>query len=465
MPIIVRDYSGKESRPVLIAMMIHSGVLGRIASITKGHENLFGGKWADLIAGWCLDYWRKYGKAPGKALLPIFQDWALQCKDNGAVELVESMLEGLGKEASRSEDLNEDFIVDLAARYFDGAQLNRIQGEMDEALRQKDIDQAREVLLSYKRIQLGSSGEIQVDAESIARSLLNREKNQVVIWPKDLGKFLSPHFSRDRFISFVGPEKRGKSYWLQETVWQALRQRRRVRYYVVGDMSEDEVIQRLMVRSSRRPLDAKSIKIPRDLQIIKEGADRKPKVESEVYDSGEVTLKGRILDWEKIAGKRGGLLSLQCRSAHSITAGEIENELRHLDPEDVPDVVVIDYADLLAPEPHTVKMDFRHQVNMTWALLRSISQKYHLLLVTATQAAATSYDRKLITKKDFSEDKRKNAHVTGMIGINQTAEEKVHGIYRLNWVFLRDGKWADFQVVWTAGNLAVGCPCFVSKLP
>ena len=78
--------------------------------------------------------------------------------------------------------------------------------------------------------------------------------------------------------------------------------------------------------------------------------------------------------------------------------------------------------------------------------------------------AARGYDAWVLRKKDFSEDKRKNAHVTGLIGINQTSEEKQFGIYRLNWVALRDGKWSDSQVIWTAGNLAVANPCMVSTL-
>jgi hypothetical protein len=84
--------------------------------------------------------------------------------------------------------------------------------------------------------------------------------------------------------------------------------------------------------------------------------------------------------------------------------------------------------------------------------------------VGATQAAARAYDQWLIRKGDFSEDKRKNAHVTGMIGINRTAAEKKKGIYRLNWVFLRDGVWTETQCVWTAGNLALGCPAMRSLL-
>jgi hypothetical protein len=290
---------------------------------------------------------------------------------------------------------------------------------------------------------------------------MDRERREVIVWPKDLGRFLSPHFSRGKFISFVGPEKRGKSYWLQETVWQAVRQRRRVHYYVVGDMTQDDVEDRLVVRATRRPWNNQEVQIPVSFRFEKE--KEVPKVEKRSIGNGQITLKERV----EMIGRmiRDGQLTIFYEDASSITASQIDQGLAIEKEKDrLPDVIVIDYADNLAPEPHTMKLDFRHQVRATWDILHGIARRHHLLVVTATQAAASSYDRRLITKRNFSEDKRKNGIVNGMLGINQTPLEKFRGIYRLNWVMTRETKWTDSQVVWTAGNLAVGCPCFISKL-
>jgi hypothetical protein len=32
--------------------------------------------WIETLAGWCLEYWRQYGKAPGRDIQPIFERWA-----------------------------------------------------------------------------------------------------------------------------------------------------------------------------------------------------------------------------------------------------------------------------------------------------------------------------------------------------------------------------------------------------
>jgi hypothetical protein len=79
-------------------------------------------------------------------------------------------------------------------------------------------------------------------------------------------------------------------------------------------------------------------------------------------------------------------------------------------------------------------------------------------LVTATQADAASYERQVMTKSNFSEDKRKLAHVTGMIGLNQTKEEQEKGIMRLNWIVRREAEFSEFACLNVAGCLALGRP-------
>ncbi len=122
----------------------------------------------------------------------------------------------------------------------------------------------------------------------------------------------------------------------------------------------------------------------------------------------------------------------------------------------VPDVIVIDYADILAPQDG--KADSRDQVNATWKGMRSLSQQLHCLNVTATQTDADSYDTDVIDMSNFSEDKRKRAHVTGSIGINQTDAEKEMGITRFNWIVRREWAYSKKKCVHVAGCLSIARP-------
>jgi hypothetical protein len=73
--------------------------------------------------------------------------------------------------------------------------------------------------------------------------------------------------------------------------------------------------------------------------------------------------------------------------------------------------------------------------------LRAISQERHSLVVTATQADARSYAQNTLNLSNFSEDKRKYAHVTAMYGLNQDPKgrEKMLGIMRINELVVREG--------------------------
>ena len=123
----------------------------------------------------------------------------------------------------------------------------------------------------------------------------------------------------------------------------------------------------------------------------------------------------------------------------------------------VPDVVCIDYADLLAPMYG--HMDSRDQINATWKMLRAISQIFHCLVCTATQADAQSYNGTTITRKNFSNDKRILAHATGIVGVNVADYEKKSGIRRYNWVVGREFGFSESKFVHIAGCLALANPC------
>jgi hypothetical protein len=154
---------------------------------------------------------------------------------------------------------------------------------------------------------------------------------------------------------------------------------------------------------------------------------------------------------------------MECTSNSTTTVADVRASLdEKIKGGWIPDVVVIDYADILAPEAGAKLQDFRHQTNETWKALRRLSQDYHVLVVTATQSDAASYEARLVTRKNFSEDKRKLSHVTGMVGLNQTEEEKSRGIYRLNWIVLREGVFYEARCVTSAGSLALANPAMLS---
>lgn len=472
----VRKYQASEEKTILTSMIVHSGVLGKIAAeFPPGESGPFKSRWSNLVAGWCSDYYRKHRKAPGKVIQDLFVRYAQKESDEEAVKLVESFLESLSGEYEKlATQINDQWVLERAADHFEKIRLGNMAAAIEQALENHDLERAKEIRDRTKPISFSRDSWLNPFSQSsIAQTMSNLEKaHSLVQFRGDLGRFLSPHFERDSFISFAAPEKKGKSFWLQEVVWTALNQRRKVLYYVLGDMSFDQVRRRLYSRMTLKPrkLLKEPVKWPKEIKIAGKDEAGRPlgEVITELRDIQPYSIShiNQAIETLKTnTAMRMFPLRLKCEGASLVSASDVERDIEKLTEQGfLPDVVVIDYADLLAPEAAAGRLDFRHQIDATWKILRRISTEYHLLMVVATQAAARSYDRWLIGKGDFSEDKRKNAHVTGMIGINQTPHEKVRGIYRLNWPFLRDGEWADNQYVWTAGNLALGCPCIRSYM-
>ena len=123
----------------------------------------------------------------------------------------------------------------------------------------------------------------------------------------------------------------------------------------------------------------------------------------------------------------------------------------------IPDIIVVDYADLLVGETK----EFRQLQNEIWKGLRNLSQeKGQPLVITATQADAKSYEQNRLRLSNFSEDKRKYAHVTAMWGLNQDTKdrEKKIGLMRINEMVVREGEFSSTNEVTILQNLKRGRP-------
>jgi hypothetical protein len=150
------------------------------------------------------------------------------------------------------------------------------------------------------------------------------------------------------------------------------------------------------------------------------------------------------------------MLRLSCHSNSTISIDGVQSILHDWEREEwVPDVVAIDYADILAP-PHGIR-ETLDQTDETWKRMRRMSQDMHCLVVTASQSNAAAYTAKdnTLGRKHFSGRKTKLAHVNAMIGINCSEADKKLGVMRLNWVVRRNAQFSEQNAVTVAGCLGV----------
>ena len=175
-----------------------------------------------------------------------------------------------------------------------------------------------------------------------------------------------------------------------------------------------------------------------------------------------LNLDQALKETDKFFSKKHKRFRISTHSNDTLSVDEINNILDTWEKEDgfIADVIIIDYADLLT----STIQDVRQQQNSNWKKSRAISQKRHSLLITVTQADAAAYEKDTLSLKNFSEDKRKYAHVTAMFGMNQdpSGRERKLGIMRLNSMVMREGEPHPNEQVTVLQNLSAGQICIGS---
>lgn len=445
---IVKKESHKERR-ILIGMIVNEYVLSRISSKwTK--EGLFANTWSNLIAKWCIDYFDRYEKPPKADIEAIFESWAEEQPDsNKTVDLVDKFLADISEEHERvAKEINPESILDMAQDYFAEVGVARSAELAQGLLDRGKISEAVQLFERFNRPELSASAGIDpfTDTESLKQAIQTSEKGDLLIkFNQGLAEFFDDIFSRDCFVSFLAPEKRGKSQWLMECVYRALKNRKRVAVFSVGDMSQDQWLRRFSQRIARKPLRPKTIRKPLEMSMRGKSVALKCK---ELEFSKRLTYQDTQEAFAEFQKKslrsKDKYLEVQTHPSSSISVRGIASQMETwVRTGWYPDVIVIDYADILAmPDGGS---EVRNQINETWKQLRALSMRYHICVATATQADAASYDEKVMTMNNFSEDKRKVAHVTAMIGINETPEEKEKGVQRLNYVARREGAFSVYK--------------------
>jgi len=451
-----RRYTGSDARLVLTGIITDHAVCSRIASQWDGE--LFESPDANLITGWCVKYLKSYGEPPNGKIGDLFREWAEGKNVTEArVATIERMLRQSARLAEREEPPTSDYILDRAGKFFSKARLRRCWEEAEALLDRNDVEGAYGVFTRVQKVELGTGSLIRLhDDYGAWRDALDESRESPLLgYSGPLQEFLGEMTTRENFLAFMGPDKSYKSFMILDTAFRALRAKRRVAFFEVGDMSQHQVMRRMAARFSKRPINPIMYRVPQSLFITKEGIeiDWKTKRETERLSPQQCFKAVRR------ACRNKDVFRLTCHPNSSIDIYGIESILKDWARDGwVADVVLIDYADILAPPPGIREVN--EQIDATWKAMRRISQEFHCLLMTATQSNAAAYRRKgkALGKEHFSGRKTKLAHVTGMLGLSTSQELRKNQVIGMNWVARRDGKYDENHIFKVAGCLDIANP-------
>lgn len=506
----VKQYDGMMDRRAATAAITSTEFLSGVAP--QFNAELIEGDLLKTVLSWCVDYFEKHGQAPNRGIQDIFAS-KYDTLDPDLADDIGEFLESLSREyESQGEDINAAYMLDQFTKQLRLASLRKMSERIQIAVEAGDLEEAEEVQSEFQQV---SSPTIRIidplTDETAITHAFEHQAQPLYKMPGRLGRMINQQLTRDSLVAFLGREKIGKTWQLMEHAKRAMRAGKKVLMIQAGDMSEKQQVLRFAVSVAGRSNLAGNcgdIRVPvLDCWWNQTGeCDLKHRPDNDaVIEDAENPDNPLYVPWDEIEAFKpctycknrkprnfqgapwwkeihveqlnakdayritsrfskasGGSIRLVCQPTGTLNVKGIEGILRRLEFEEgfIPQVIIIDYADILAPEQP--RNEQRRIENDRWEAMRRLSQVWQALVLTATQADTKSYKKWLLTMDNFSESKTKLAHCTAMFGLNQMSFEKKRNIMRINEVVVREADYDVSSWVTVLQSLKTGRPYIAS---
>jgi len=448
---------------------------------------------ARKVAQWVIDYYEDIGEAPQKHIQDIFNTEKEKLSEEEK-ELVSDFLDLLSKEYENESQFNVAYLRKKTLEYLKTRTFEIFFERGLSYVEQGKLKHAERLYLDFTKVPEETIETFDPFSEKEVRLYeLDGEVNRLVEMPGDLGKVIGGPLERSWLVSLAGPEKRGKSFFLEEFVFQCLFDGLKV-FWVSLEMNKYVLKGRIYTRITAAIKEPGNIIIPipdcknnqqgicnkkkriNNIKLVDEfGAlpefDPRSKYspctvcrtiprrkgippnrtftpdywfeEIRVEEITTKIIEKRTKQFRQMFGS-----NLRCRAypAFSANFDDIQHELDLLEMEGfVPDIIAIDYFDILAEEKG-VRSD-RGSIDKTWKRGKNLAAERDCLVITPDQTNKTSRERETIRSTDTTEDKRKDAHVDLKLAINQTMQENDDGVARIGVLFHRHRKTTSKQAM------------------
>jgi replicative DNA helicase len=479
---------------VLTGMIVSDKVLRD--TVTMIRKDSFQNPYAQTVARWIQDYYRQYRKSPQSHIQDIYNIEKNRLKDEESV-LIASFLSKLSSKFEDEEKVNEDYLIDKATQFFKKRTLKTISEKMESFLELDKVEEAERELQTYKQISKDVSNVIDLLSDEELKKFFRdeaNEANKLFRMPGKLGELIGD-FERGTLVAVMAPAKRGKSFMLLEISVQAyfekfnvliislemdaFRMKRRFvkRITAFGDEAKGYVYPcfdcfRNQINSCVRPQRTNKIKLrnsdgekpetfdptldykPCDVCRGK-NKNYLPETWFTVIQRQKRNLRNSMKVFQATKSMYGeDRVKLICYPKFSANVSQIKADIDTLEFNEnfIPDVIVIDYADILAPEDGRLS-EGRDRSDATWKMFGNLASTRRALVVTASQTNRLSFKKKNVIDVDVAEDIRKLANVEMMLSLSQTPEEKRQGLIRVAVVAGREDEFDQYKSCLVLQNL------------
>ncbi len=452
--------------------------------------------YARNVAGWIKSYYGRYKKAPGIHIQDIFNAKKIKMKEEVS-ELVGSFLLDLSEKYSLGEEgpFNSDYLVDQAQQYFKRQAMLRTTEITRGLLLDGKVEEAEREWAKYKGIYKEVSKWVNPFSPEFVEKVLEEEGQGLFSFPGKLGELTGP-WKRGWLVSFMGPRKRGKSWFLMEVALWAVLSGLKVAFFSL-EMLDTGLGGRILTRMTSLAKQGGIFYYPvfdcvknqdgtcnkkeriNKVTLLIEG--KKPSIDltSKNYKPC-LMCRGRrdysVANWwvsmdreklsfnkamEKLKGFEtmyglGDKFRLMTYPPLRANLSTIEGDLEKIEEFEgfVPDLIIMDYADILRPEVgEEITIESTGQ---TWIALKSLAADRKCCVITATQTNRKSGDKKNVRGTDVAWDIRKMDHIDLGYALSQTPYEKQEGVMRVGVAYFRWGDSDENKHVVVLQNLEMG---------
>jgi replicative DNA helicase len=458
-------------RQIILAMILSKRYLSQVVSAIRDSEfECFVNDYARTVARWVVDYYDQYKKAPEFEIERIYAINKPSLSKEEA-ELISSFLTRLSNEYVEGQTINEEYIFDNTKEYFERRNLVLKANKVLSLVDMNNVPEAKMVF--EKKTLLGKAqGRQSVFTWEAFHNAYDNHTSTVFTLPGALGSMIGD-VQRGWLVGILGAFKRGKSFTMQEFALAALTQRRKVVFYSL-EMSMADLHKRFYTRITgggdnregtfffpvfdclknqtgvcTSPLRKNQIVLRNsakdELKYIPEyspcEACRKENPQDFLADTyfKKIELKKKshkkmFKEIQSFETMYGDNIQFQVYPRFAASVDDIREDLDMLENQDdfIPDVIVVDYADILKPGRSLYKGEPRHAIDDIWKNLAGLAAERHCVVITASQGNRGSLKKYQMEGSDLAEWIGKLAHVDVFLALNQTPEEKDIGIIRFN---------------------------------
>lgn len=493
-----RSVDVSEEKKILTGMITSTSFIREVFPMAK--KDYFQSPFSQMVFSWIEEYYTKYHQAPVKHIEDIYEIKKGSIADEDK-RMVASFLSDLSEQYD--ESFNEQFYKDRAGVYFKSQDIINRSKRAKSFAELGELDKAEDEFVGFKQVYKQISNVSKIHMPEYVDYLNDDDSDHLLKFPGGLGELFG-WWDREWLVAVQAGYGTGKTTFLQEIRLLAIQERLKVAEFSL-EMSAKRLARRFYKRITQMPDQEKAIFYPVfDCYWNQIGTCRKPQRIGRVAlvanseapkppwqhepsgyqvctacrsdrknrdDYGTATWYQKIvresIGTTEIKATLKAMLDsfgdnhrLICYPRFTANLEDIQRDLDMLEYTEgfVPDVVIVDYADILRPEDDRI-VNEEQLLNRTWMALSKMANERHCLVVTASQIKTEALVKKKRGKMgDASGSARaKYAHTQFVFALAQTDEEKNNGIMRVNVIKNSDGEQNESKEVIVLQALDIGC--------